>query len=85
MWVGGEAHEFRARVPRVWAREGAAAAAAGSVVTPMPGRVIKARAAAAIMPRKRADLLRVFSWPEARGDTWHASSPHCATKAQQPL
>ncbi len=43
MWVGGEAHEFRARVPRVWAREGAAAAAAGSVVTPMPGRVIKAR------------------------------------------
>ncbi len=65
MWVGGEAHEFRARVPRVWAREGAAAAAAGSVVTPMPGRVIKARAAAAIMSRKPADLLRVFSWPEA--------------------
>ena len=43
MWAGGEAHEFRACVPRVWAREGAAAAAAGSVVTPMPGRVIKAR------------------------------------------
>ena len=43
MWVGGEAHEFRAPVPRVWAREGAASAANGDVTTPMPGRIIKAR------------------------------------------
>ncbi|KAK9821325.1 hypothetical protein WJX81_004610 [Elliptochloris bilobata] len=41
MWVGGEAHEFRAPVPCVWAREGAAAAATGIVSTPMPGRIIK--------------------------------------------
>ena len=43
MWMGGEAHEFRAPVPRVWAREGAASAGTGTVTTPMPGRIIKAR------------------------------------------
>lgn len=41
--MGGEAHEFRAPVPRVWAREGAASAGTGTVTTPMPGRIIKAR------------------------------------------
>ena len=42
MWVGGEVHEFRRPVPRVWARSGAAAADIGTVTSPMPGRVIKA-------------------------------------------
>ena len=41
--MDGEAHEFRAPVPRVWAREGAASAGTGTVTTPMPGRIIKAR------------------------------------------
>ncbi|KAK9817790.1 hypothetical protein WJX72_002185 [[Myrmecia] bisecta] len=41
LWVGGDCHEFRAAVPRKWSRTGSAATAAGNVVTPMPGKVIK--------------------------------------------
>ena len=41
VWLAGDCHEFRTAVPRKWARAGAAAAAAGNVVTPMPGKVIK--------------------------------------------
>lgn len=43
LWVGGEAFEFVQSVPRRWARNGAAAAGSGAVLTPMPGKVIKVR------------------------------------------
>ncbi|KAL4431303.1 hypothetical protein ABPG75_006559 [Micractinium tetrahymenae] len=41
LWVGGSQHQFRRPVVRRWLRSGAAAQAAGSVLTPMPGRIVK--------------------------------------------
>ncbi|PSC74742.1 Methylcrotonoyl-carboxylase subunit mitochondrial [Micractinium conductrix] len=41
LWINGTQHQFRRPVVRRWLRTGAAAQAAGSVVTPMPGRVVK--------------------------------------------
>lgn len=41
LWVGGSQYQFRRPVVRRWLRSGAAAQAVGSVVTPMPGKVVK--------------------------------------------
>lgn len=48
MWLQGEYHEFRKAVPRKWARLGAAAEVADSIVSPMPGKVIQVRRAAVL-------------------------------------
>lgn len=41
--MGGECHEFARPVPRGWAQAGGAAALAGTVRAPMPGKIIKVR------------------------------------------
>ena len=41
MWVAGVSHVFHWAVPHRWERSGAAASADGSVVTPMPGKIVK--------------------------------------------
>lgn len=41
MWLEGNCHEFRKAVPRKWSRLGAAAKVAGTVVSPMPGKIIQ--------------------------------------------
>ncbi|KAL4438488.1 hypothetical protein ABPG77_000136 [Micractinium sp. CCAP 211/92] len=41
LWVDGSQYQFRRPVMRRWLRSGAAEQAVGSVVTPMPGRVVK--------------------------------------------
>jgi biotin carboxyl carrier protein len=41
LWVGGSHHHFRRPMVRRWLRSGAASQQAGTVVTPMPGRVVK--------------------------------------------
>ena len=43
MWVEGSCHEFRKAVPRKWLRLGAAAEVAGTVISPMPGKIIQVR------------------------------------------
>ena len=43
MWLQGECNEFRKAVPRKWARLGAAAEVAGSIISPMPGKVIQVK------------------------------------------
>lgn len=47
LWLGGDSFQFRRPIVRRWERTGAAsaAAAAGSVRSPMPGRVVKVFAA----------------------------------------
>ena len=44
LWLGGECYEFTRPIPRLWARTGSAASVAGTVTSPMPGKIIKARA-----------------------------------------
>ena len=41
LWAGGRQHQFRRAVVRRWARSGAASARAGTVASPMPGRIVK--------------------------------------------
>lgn len=41
MWLEGNCHEFRKAVPRKWSRLGAAAKVAGTVMSPMPGKIIQ--------------------------------------------
>ncbi|KAL0041250.1 hypothetical protein WJX77_010412 [Trebouxia sp. C0004] len=41
MWLEGNCHEFRKPVPRKWLRLGAAAKVAGTVISPMPGKIIQ--------------------------------------------
>ncbi|DBB18792.1 TPA: hypothetical protein ACH3X3_000393 [Trebouxia sp. C0006] len=41
MWLEGNCHEFRKAVPRKWSRLGAAAKVAGTVTSPMPGKIIQ--------------------------------------------
>lgn len=41
LWLGGEQHTLRTPLVRRWARSGAASVAAGTVATPMPGKVVK--------------------------------------------
>ncbi len=41
MWLEGNCHEFRKAVPRKWSRLGAAAKVAGTVISPMPGKIIQ--------------------------------------------
>ena len=41
MWLQGECYEFRKAVPRKWLRLGAAAEVAGTVISPMPGKIIQ--------------------------------------------
>lgn len=41
MWLEGDAYEFRKAVPRRWLRVGAAAEVAGTVISPMPGKIIQ--------------------------------------------
>lgn len=41
MWLEGTCHEFRKAVPRKWSRLGAAAKVAGTVISPMPGKIIQ--------------------------------------------
>lgn len=41
VWTGGEVYEFSKLVPRKWARSGAAQSMAGTVTSPMPGKIIK--------------------------------------------
>jgi hypothetical protein len=43
LWVGGHCYEFTRPIPRAWARTGSAATVAGTVTSPMPGKIIKAR------------------------------------------
>jgi hypothetical protein len=43
MWVAGRQYQFRRPVVRRWLRAGAAARQAGTVVTPMPGKIVKVR------------------------------------------
>ena len=56
LWLGGECYEFTRPVPRLWARSGSAASVAGTVTSPMPGKVIKARipSTCMLMPRQCA-------------------------------
>ena len=42
LWAGGAQHQLRRPLVRRWARAGGAAARAGTVHTPMPGRIVKA-------------------------------------------
>ncbi len=41
MWLEGNCHEFRKAVPSKWSRLGAAAKVAGTVISPMPGKIIQ--------------------------------------------
>lgn len=41
LWLGGRQYQFRRPLVRRWQRSGGAAQQAGSVVTPMPGRIVK--------------------------------------------
>lgn len=41
LWCGGEAYEFSKPIIRTWARTGTLQSAAGTVVSPLPGKVIK--------------------------------------------
>jgi 3-methylcrotonyl-CoA carboxylase alpha subunit len=41
LWLGGRQYQFRRPLVRKWQRSGGAAQQAGSVVTPMPGRIVK--------------------------------------------
>ena len=41
VWLEGNCHEFRKAVPRKWVRRGAAAKVAGTVISPMPGKIIQ--------------------------------------------
>lgn len=41
LWVRGQQQQFRRAVARRWERSGAAAQSAGTVASPMPGRIIK--------------------------------------------
>ena len=43
MWLEGQCHEFRKALPRKYARLGAAAEVAGSIISPMPGKIIQVR------------------------------------------
>ena len=41
MWLEGDCHEFRKSVPRKWLKWGGSAAVAGTVTSPMPGKIIQ--------------------------------------------
>lgn len=41
MWLEGNCHEFRKAVTRKWSRLGAAAKMAGTMISPMPGKIIQ--------------------------------------------
>ena len=41
LWCGGEAYEFSKPVIKSWARTGTLQAAAGTVVSPLPGKIVK--------------------------------------------
>ena len=41
LWCGGEAYEFSKPIIRSWARTGTLQSAAGTVISPLPGKIIK--------------------------------------------
>ena len=58
LWAAGRQHQFRRPVVRRWQRTGAADRHAGTVVTPMPGKIVKV-GGRALLPGASACVLPV--------------------------